>query len=128
MALIGNCTHTTSTSHPSNMVSETITHPDGTTEVVEVQEQITTVTNYTNVYLSVKQVEIFTFFANNIKHLVVNYQYAAYSDVATRNADQEDFLFWEVGQLETHDHETNLYTQIYNEIKTLEGLTNLTTD
>ena len=126
MALIGNCSQTTYTPHPTNLVTETATHPDGTVKVLQVPEQVATVTNYTDIYLSIKQVEIFTFFENNIKYLVVNYQYAAYADVATRNNNQEDFLFWQTGQLATHDHETNLYAQIYTEINTIEGLTDLT--
>jgi hypothetical protein len=128
MALIGNCSHTVYTTHPTDVEEQTITHSDGTTEVIQVPVSVANVTEYTDIYLFVKQVEIFTFFANNVKTLVVHYQYAAYTNLETRNADQEDYLFWNVGQLETHDHETNLYTQIYNEINTLEGLTNLTTD
>ncbi len=128
MALIGKCSNTTFTTHPTDVEEQTITQSDGTTEVIQVPVSVANVTEYTDVYLFVKQVEIFTFFANNVKTLVVHYHYAAYTDLETRNADQEDYLFWNVGQLETHDHETNLYTQIYNEINTLEGLTNLTTD
>lgn len=128
MALIGNCTQTTYTPHPTNVVSETVTHPDGTVETIQTPEQVVTVTNYTNVYLSVKQVEIFTFFDNNIKYLIVNYQYAAYSSSATRNANQENFLFWNTGQLNTHNHETNLYDQIYTEISNIAGLGNLIAD
>ncbi len=128
MALTGNCSNTVYTTHPTDVEEQTITHSDGTTEVVETPVRIANVSQYTDVYLFVKQVEIFTHFLNNVKYLSVNYQYAAYTDVETRNTDQENYLFWQTGQLETHDHKTNLYSQIYDEIITLDGLTDLESD
>lgn len=125
MALSGNCTNTVYTSHESETTTETITHSDGTTETITVPVMVATSTDYTNVYLCIKQIEFFHYYNGSEKTTNVIYQYAAYTDVATRNADQEDFLFWGNSQLQNHSHTSNLYECIYNEIKTFEGLTNL---
>lgn len=125
MALSGNCTNTVYTAHESQTTTETITNTDGTTETITVPVMVATSTDYSNVYLCIKQVEFFNYYNGSEKTTNVIYQYAAYTDVATRNADQEDFLFWGNSQLQNHSHTSNLYESIYNEIKTFEGLTNL---
>jgi hypothetical protein len=128
MALTGNCTHTTYTDHATETTDETITRPDGTTETITVPVIVENTTSYTNVYLCIKQVEFFHFHIDGQKIINVLYQYAGYTDVATRNADQENWLFWGNGQLQNHDHTANVYESIYNELKTRDGLTNLTDD
>ena len=125
MALTGNCTHTVYTAHETETTTETITHFDGTSETVEVPVMIATSTDYTDVYVCIKQVENFNYWSDEQNHKSFIYQYAAYTDVATRNADQEDFLFWDVGTLQSYNPEGNLYAQIYTEIKTIDGLTDL---
>lgn len=133
MALIGNCSNTTYTEHPTETVTSTITNPDGTTSEVTYPATVETTTDYTNIYLCIKQIDHYKFYEtdsdNNVtKFDAFHYRYAAYTNKATRDADQEDFLFSNVRTLENHNHDNNLYTQIYNEIKTLDGLTNLTDD
>ena len=130
MALTGNCTHTEYTEHATNTVTQTITNPEGVTENVEVPELVANTTNYTNIYLCIKQIDHRNYWdtdtdGNQIKISIMHYRYAGYTDQATRNADQENFLFSDVGDLNDYDHTQNLYTQIYNEIKTLDGKTNL---
>ena len=125
MALTGNCTHKTFASHETETTTETITLPDGTSEKVTYPLQVATTTSYENIYLCIKQVEFFHFYNGSDKTTNVFYQYAVYQDASTRNADQEDFLFWNNSQLQNHSHDANLFESIYNEIKTLEGLTNL---
>jgi len=124
MALTGNCTHTVYTNHETDTTTETITFPNGEIETVEMPVVIATPTDYTDVYLCITQVENFNFFSSSTKQVL--YHYAAYTDVESRNADQLDFLFSGNGVLENYDHDANLYSQIYNDIKTIEGLTNLT--
>jgi hypothetical protein len=125
MALSGNCTNTTYSNHESETTTETITNSDGTTQTIEVPVQVATTKSYEDVYLCIKQVEFFHYYNGEEKVENVIYQYAAYADVETRNANQEDFLFWNNTQLQNHNHSVNLYESIYNEIKTFEGLTNL---
>jgi len=126
MALIGNCSNTKYNASETETTTETITQPDGSSEQVEVPVIVETKTDYTDVYLTVKQVEIIHFI-NSIGDKVVNvlYHIAAYTDAETRDADQEDYLFWESGQLPTYDHSKNLYEQLYDYIKTKDGYTNL---
>lgn len=126
MALVGNCSNITYTNHKTKTKTETITNSDGTIETYKTPVQIPKVTNYTDVYLCIKQVEFFNSFNGIEKILNVVFQYAAYADVKTRNTDQENYLFWNNSQLQNHDHKENLYSSIYNQIKLIEGLTNLT--
>lgn len=125
MALTGNLQKIQYTDHETETTTETITQPDGTTQTIEVPVQVATTTSYEDVYLCIKQVELFHNYNGEEKVENVIYQYAAYADVETRNANQEDFLFWNNTQLQNHNHSVNLYESIYNEIKTFEGLTNL---
>lgn len=124
MALTGNCTHIEYTNHETETTTETITFPNGEIETVEMPVQIEENTSYNDVYLCITQVENFNFFSSSTQQVL--YHYAAYTDVETRNADQQDFLFSRNRVLENYDHDANLYSQIYNDIKTIEGLTNLT--
>ncbi len=135
MALIGNCSFSTFAEHATQTTTETVTLPDGTTETVVSPVMVETSTDYTNVYLSIKQVENFILSCSSCGengdasfNKVFSFQYAAYTNLATKIADQEDFLFWNTGQLSSYDHNANLYSQIYNEIKTINGLTNLIND
>lgn len=126
MALIGNCSNIIYTSSETETTTETITNTDGTTEIITVPVQVETITSYEDVYLCIKQVEFFHFHdgTNRVPNII--YQYAAYTDIDTRNTDEENFLFWGNTQLQNHSHTANLYESIYNEIKTFDGLTNLT--
>lgn len=125
MALIGNCKDIVYTNHETETTEETITYPDGKQETVEVAVLVKTEIDHTDVYLSIKQIEFITSFSEDIKTVSILYQYAAYNDVETRQADQENFIFWRCEQLETYNYESNVYEQVYNEIKTKEGLTEL---
>ncbi len=124
MALKGDCTYIEQINHETETTTETITFPNGDTETVERPVQIEETTNYNDVYLCITQVENFNYFSDSIKQVL--YHYAAYSNVESRNADQQDFLFSGNGVLENYDHEGNLYAQIYSDIKTIDGLTDLT--
>lgn len=123
MALTGNCTNTVYTAHETETITETITFPNGDTETVERPVQIEETTNYNDVYLCITQVENFNYFSNGIKQVL--YHYAAYTDLESRNADQQDFLFSANKVLQNYNHEENLYSQIYSDIKTINGLTDL---
>ena len=125
MALTGNCSNIVYTDHETETTEETITQPDGTTQTVNVPVIVETSTDYTDTYLSIKQVEFFTMFPGGEKIVAVQYQFAAYTDVATRNADQENFIFWNTDQLQSYNYSQNVYEQIYNELKIKVGLTDL---
>lgn len=130
MALIGNCTHTTYRDHETETETTVVTFNDGSTDEFVTPRVIAETTEYSNVYLSIKQIDHFHHIGtdddgNTVKTIVFHYRYAAYESVSARAEDQENFLFSEVKQLQNYNHESNLYEQIYNEIKTIEGLTNL---
>ena len=129
MALIGNCTHIEYNRHETETTVETVTYPDGTIEEVNQPVIVKNETDYQDVYLCIKQIENSNIY-NGVEYMkVIFYHYAAYENKEVRNADQENFLFWVAdamaGQL---DHTRPLYEQVYDDIKTKEGLTNLIDD
>ena len=128
MALIGNCTHTTYSNHETETTTETITNTDGTIETVQVPLIVENETSYNNIYLCIKKVDNLNLWTQDSSDKIIMYQFAAYTDKATRNLDQENFLFEDGGQLSGYNHNLNLYEQIYTEIKTLNGFTNLIND
>lgn len=126
MALIGNCKHIHYTQHDTDTETETITHPDGTIENVEVPVMIKHEVEYENVYLCIKQIENQNINqeGNYVKNIF--YQYAAYENKSTRDNDQEDFLFWKSDIMpKSLNHSKTLYKQVYDVIKQTEGLTDL---
>ena len=130
MALTGNCTLKTYTEHESDTTTITETKPDGSTKEVTTPTIIETTTNHENIYLSIKQLDNYHFYAldsenNWHKHTIIHFRFCGYKDQKTRNIDQENYLFSEVENLENYNHDNNLYEQIYNQIKQKEGFTNL---
>ena len=59
MALIGNCSFSTFSEHATETITETVTLSDGTIETSVSPVMVETSTDYTNVYLSIKQVDNF---------------------------------------------------------------------
>ena len=115
MALQGNCTH-----KEYNTVDD---------------EMVVTPTDYTDVYVMVKQVEFFQTYQdqslegeepNIVKHQAVLFQIAGYESKEARDADQEDWLFWEPMELLDYVYSANLLEQCYNKVKGAEGYTELT--
>lgn len=130
MALIGNCTNTVYTAHETETTSEIITLPNGDTETIETPVMIGESTNYDNIYMCVTQISNFNNWygdqeGNPTKDIVVHFQYAAYESEVARDADKEDYLFWNQTQLDNPDLNSSLYTQMYNQLKAKEGFTNL---
>lgn len=111
MALIGNCTFTTY-------------------EVNDAGQTIGTDTDYTDVYLCITQISNFNNWYGNeegnpTKDVIVHFQFAGYESENARNADKEDYLFWDQIQLDNPDLTTSLYEQMYEQLKQRQGLTNL---
>jgi len=130
MALTGNCTYTTYSNHETETTTETITNTDGTTETIETPVMVEEITNYDNIYMCVTQISNFNNWygdqeGNPAKDIVVHFQYAVYESEVARNADKEDYLFWNQIQLDNPDLSSSIYTQIYNQLKQKEGFTNL---
>ena len=130
MALIGNCINTVYTAHETETTSEIITLPNGETETIETPVMVGESTNYDNIYLCVTQISNFNNWygdqeGNPTKDIVVHFQYAVYESEVARDADKEDYLFWNQTQLDNPDLDSSLYSQIYNQLKEKEGFTNL---
>jgi len=124
MALTGNCKDINYTDHETDTEAVSITYPDGTTKEIQQPVRVKNEVDYENVYLCIKQVvnQNLNEGSNYSKHIY--YHYAAYENKETRDADQEDFLFWKTDAFSL-DHTKTLYEQVYEVIKTTEGLTDL---
>jgi hypothetical protein len=123
MALEGACTYTKVTDTGEKELQE-ITHPDGSVTNDEVPVLLNEIIEYDYVYLIVKQITFFQIYFEGQKTQVCNFQIAAYNSVEQRNDNQEDWLFFDSLEID-FDYDSNVYEQIYNHIKTLEGYTNL---
>ena len=134
MALQGNCTHITY--EESGETQEVVKiNPDGSEETITVNVNNPIETEYTNVYVIVKQVEFFQTYAdqmvegeeesNFVKTQVVIFHLAGYESKQTRDEDQENWLFWEPMELQNYDYNLNVLSQCYNQVKQTEGYTNL---
>ena len=133
MALIGNCTVTKTVASETETTTITETLPDGTTQEVETPVMVEESTDYTNIYLSIKQIELFQSYFTNAsmardKNTFLFVQIGGYTDKATKYNDPENYLFYESLSLPSFSYDQNLYQQIYDHIKTLDGYTELTND
>ncbi len=133
MALIGNCTYTII--KDSETETETITETDAEGNSVEktIPKRIEEKTDYTNVYVAVKQVQFYDSYVLNeslaiVKNTTCFYHLAGYTDKAAKYDDCENYLFWEQMALPSFNYDENIYSQIYNHVKTLEGYTELQND
>ena len=136
MALIGNCIFTEYVDS-GETETITITHPDGSTEEREEPIMNPVDNEYNDIYLIVKQVEFFQVYTNNEGEEVENnsskvqaviFHIAGYESREARDADQENWLFWDTMQLDNYDYDLNVYQQCYNKIKETRGFTNLIND
>tara|TARA_R100000900_G_scaffold128705_1_gene104435 strand:+ start:447 stop:881 length:435 start_codon:yes stop_codon:yes gene_type:complete len=132
MALQGNCIHTEFIDSGETEIV-TGTNPDGSTVEIEQPIMNKTETEYNDVYVIVKQVEFFqTYYQldeevpnNSQKVQAVLFQIAGYESKEARDANQENWLFWEPMQLNNYDYNLNLLSQCYNLIKQTQGYTEL---
>lgn len=137
MALKGDITWTTVEFSETETQDQIITYPDemnennpqydkrGTTETVQVPKEIYNSTSYTDVYLYVKSIQMHTTIEDNKKIEYIHYHYAGYESKETRDADNENFLFFSSNQLYNYNHNSNLWTQCYDQLKLREDFADL---
>ena len=125
MALEGNLTYTSVTSHPTETVIQKRTYPDGQTAEFEVPKQIYKTETYDYVYVYIKQIEVFTWSEQGKKATHIGYHYAGYANKETKDNNIEDFLFFATGILAPFDYDKNLWAQCYDHIKEREDFSHL---
>jgi len=133
MALKGNCIHIKTKDSETETTTITETNPDGTSEEKTVPVVVEEKTNYTDVYVAVKQVDFFdSYFVNESSALEKRtscfFHLAAYKNKTTKYNNQEDHLFYESLVLPELNYNTNVYEQIYAFVKTLPGYTEIKND
>jgi hypothetical protein len=117
MALQGDITWTFVEYSDTETEDMVITHPDGSEETVQQPKQILRTESWSDVYVYVKSIQVHTITHDNTKVEQVLYHYAGYESKEARDADNENFLFFDGGVLFNHDHNLNLWSQCYNNIK-----------
>lgn len=137
MALKGDITWTTVEYSETETQDLIITYPDemnendpqydkrGTTETVQVPKEIYISNSYTDVYLYVKSIQMHTFVNDGKKTEQVHYHFAAYESEESRNADNENFLFFSGAQLVNYDTNANLWSQCYDQLKLRDDIKDL---
>ena len=125
MALQGDVTWTFVEYSDTETEDMVITHPDGTEETVQQPKQILRTESWSDVYLYVKSIQMHTTTLDNTKLEQVLYHFAGYESKEARDADNENFLFFSGGVLMNYDHNLNLWSQCYNDLKERENFKDL---
>lgn len=123
MALIGNLQKIQYTDHETETVEWNVLDEHGEPTTITAPKKVQTSTDYNNVYLTIKQIDLFSQCCND--SLSIIYVYAVYESEQARIDDVEGYLYTETGLLMDYNHDENLYSQVYNVIKQKEGNINL---
>lgn len=123
MALKGNLQKIEYVDHESELVDWVTINEQGEIVATKAPKVIQYSTDYNDVYLTIKQIDLFSQCCND--GLSIIYVYAVYESEQARIDDVEDCLYTKTDMLFNYDHDLNLYTQIYDSIKLQEGNTNL---
>jgi hypothetical protein len=125
MALIGNCTHTTYSDHKTETEVVTWVDSDETVHTETVPLKVANTQSYEGIYLVITQVDNFNNWAVGYSNKALIAYYKVYANQEARDLDNSDFLFEESIGLDNLDLDQPLYSQIYTQIKQVEGLGNL---
>lgn len=123
MALTGNLQKIEYTDHETETVEWNVLDEHGEETTITAPKKVQTSTDYNDVYLTIKQIDLFSQCCND--SLSIIYIYAVYESEQARIDDVEGYLYTETGLLMDYNHDENLYSQVYNVIKQKEGNTNL---
>ena len=123
MALTGNLQKIEYTDHETETVEWNVLDEHGEETTITAPKKIQTSTDYNDVYLTIKQIDLFSQCCND--NLSIIYIYAVYESEQARIDDVEGYLYTETGLLMDYNHDGNLYSQVYSVIKQKEGHTNL---
>jgi len=123
MALVGNLERIEYTDHPTETSEWKYVDEYGEEINKVAPKKIKTATTYSDAYLGIKQVDLFTQCCGEDPTLV--FTYAIYASQEDRNADVNNFIYEETDMLFNYNHDTNLFSQVYSKINSKEGYTNL---
>lgn len=127
MALQGPCTHTRTFQSETETTTVEQVQEDGSIIEVEVPVWEDRTETYEDIYIFVKQITHFTIYPQNEdKVRVVHFQIAGYPTQEHRDIDQEGHILWDSIELMNYNVDENVYTQIYNQLKQMDGFTQLT--
>lgn len=123
MALQGNIEWLFVEEHESETEDILVEYPDGTNETITQPITVERTETFEDIYIYIKSIQVHTLTAVNEetgykeKAEVVHFHYAGYEDVATRDNDNEDFLFFATGATLNYNRDENLWSQCYNVLK-----------
>jgi hypothetical protein len=123
MALKGNLQKIEYTDHETETVEWDVFDENGEETTITAPKKIQSSTDYNDVYLTIKQIDLFSQCCND--GLSIIYVYSVYESEQARIDDVEGYLYTETGLLMDYNHDENLYSQVYSVIKQKEGNTNL---
>ena len=123
MALTGNLQKIEYTDHETETVEWNVFDENGEETTITAPKKIQSSTEYNDVYLTIKQIDLFSQCCND--GLSIIYVYSVYESEQARIDDVEGSLYTVTGLLMDYNHDENLYSQVYSVIKQKEGNTNL---
>jgi hypothetical protein len=129
MALIGNCTITTTEVSETEFHEITLTQPNGDVSTENVAVITPIETSYEDVYVTVNNLSLTQIYSpGKSKEQIIHYEIMGYSSKEARDTLDSNYVFLLKEQLPTYNYDSNLLSQCYDHIKTLNGLTNLIND
>ena len=126
MALQGDITWTFYEVDENETEELILTHPDGSTEVIENPVTKMRTQQFTDVYIYIRSIQVHTMTVDNVKTEHVHFHISGYESKEARDADNDNFLFFENNTLLEYNHNENLWVQCYNFLKQRENFTDLT--
>ena len=95
----------------------TLTHPDGTQEVFENPKTVYRYQEYTDVYIYIRSIQTHTMTIEGVKTEQLHFHISGHTSKEARDADNDDFLFFENHTVVEYDHNDNLWQTCYNALK-----------
>lgn len=130
MALTGSCIYIEQSPSITEFQEIQLEHTDGTIETETVPVINETTSSYNGVYVIVDNIEVFQNYSGSNKEQIVIYNIKGYTNENTRKSNINDTIFTVNEQLElnSYNYDTNIYSQCYDHIKTVNGFENLIND
>lgn len=111
--------------HESETEDVLVEYPDGTNETITQPTTVERTETFEDVYIYIKSIQVHTMSGINDetgymqKNEAIHFHYAGYKDVATRDNDNEDYLFFATSAIFNYNRDENIWSQCYDALKVI---------
>ncbi len=120
MALKGDLTWLHKEASETETEEITLTHPDGSQEVFNNPVTIMRLEEFTDIYVYIRSIQVHTMTIDGEKVEHLAFHVGGYQSKEDRDADNDNFLFFENHSLLEYDRDANIWQTCYNALKTHE--------